>query len=304
MIKEHGLGVLGYCSGLDLDIESHSRVAAPSWIPTWFVELSPVRDSNGRQQSGFINISNSSLSEISSANEILTLGGHFYDEIKTTGSVLSVEPRLEIPDDVSASSSFETISKWLLEIKEHYAFMMPTIARKEGRAVHIGSSVDPAHTNRHSEQNSAETQISGYRSQQEVYEALWRTPIMGSDWEDDEADLLRYEYDVLTGTIDPPAAVDIHKWRAESSEYYRHHVKAAVCGTRWFVSSKGYLGLGRPSISPGDLIAIFNHSITPFIVRSGKDSMFRLLGSAQIFGVVDSEATEAKCRAHLKILLY
>ena len=132
MIKEHGLGVLEYCSGLDLDVESHSRIATPSWIPTWFVKLSPIRDSNGIQQSGFIDKSNSSLNWIPSANEILTLGGHFYDEIKTTGSVLSPDLRLETANDSSASLSFETISKWLLEIKEHYAFMVPTFA-KNGR---------------------------------------------------------------------------------------------------------------------------------------------------------------------------
>jgi len=127
---------------------------------------------------------------------------------------------------------------------------------------------------------------------------------MGSDWEDDEADLLRYEYNVLTSRIDPPAVVDIHKWRAKRSEKYRHHVKATACDTRWFVSSKGYLGLGRPSISPGDLIGIFDDSITPFIIRSRENLMFQLLGSAQIYGMVDSEPTGAKCGAHFKISLY
>jgi len=281
-LLESDLEILEHCIGVDLDIDIHSRVAAPSWVPEWFVKLSPIRDSNGMPQPGFIDLSNSSLSRTLSDNEILDLGGNLYDEVKIVGNVLPTELRIIFTDDSSVLSNLETMRGWLLEIKDRFTPVTSSSSR-------IGS-----------EGNFVDSHASGYKSHQDVEEALWKLPIVGGHWEDEDLLLLRNEYLVLTGGIDPPIAVEIPKWREERSRRYRHHLILYASGKSWFISSKGYLGLGRPSISPGDHIAIFDDLSTPFVIRRGENSMFRLIGPAQVHGMADS----GPIGAHLKISLY
>jgi hypothetical protein len=105
------LKILEHCTKVDLDIDIHLRVAAPSWIPEWFVKLSPIRDSNGMPQPGFINLFNSSLSRTLSDNKILNLGGNLYDKVKIVENVLPVKLRLIFNNNSFVLSDLETIHR-------------------------------------------------------------------------------------------------------------------------------------------------------------------------------------------------
>jgi hypothetical protein len=60
-------------------------------------------------------------------------------------------------------------------------------------------------------------------------------------------------------------------------------------GRKYFVSRRGYLGVGPSATSPGDVIAIILSLDTPLVLKAiGKD-YYQIVGEAYVHGIMDGE---------------
>lgn len=296
LIAKHGIRVMDHCSGVDLDVVPGSRVTAPSWIPTWFVKLSVGRDDNGEPSSEFVDLS-SSISTTKSCKH-LEFGGRIVGSILAVGNVLPVELRIDLTDDDSQMSQTIEIRNWLLEVRALCGNTAPSggeDTEETGQDDLVGTPSSYIGA-----QGSGSVCSRGHSPQESIEEALWRLPITGG--EDDEAlpiDVLRFEYKVLVGHVRPPAGIDTNEWRAKNSAVYRHRIKIVSCDKRAFISSNGALGLGRPSVSPGDKVVFFEGGESPYIVRKGDNVAYKLVGPACISGLKDTDQILEETRVFL-----
>ncbi|KAH8789969.1 hypothetical protein F5882DRAFT_267251, partial [Hyaloscypha sp. PMI_1271] len=69
-------------------------------------------------------------------------------------------------------------------------------------------------------------------------------------------------------------------------------------GRRFFTTEKGYMGLGPPTLQPGDVICVIFGGITPFALRkqesdfssSSQNIRYRLVGECYLHGIMHGEA--------------
>jgi len=72
-----------------------------------------------------------------------------------------------------------------------------------------------------------------------------------------------------------------------------HHRAAYV--RRFFTTKGGYMGL-CPSISrSGDLVVILFGGRTPYILRRGRNGLFRFIGECYVYGLMNAEAMASPC---------
>ena len=57
---------------------------------------------------------------------------------------------------------------------------------------------------------------------------------------------------------------------------------------RFFISTKGYLGLGPPDCDPGDALCVLQNFSTPTVLRR-RDAFHTHVGTAFVHGVMDGE---------------
>ena len=64
-------------------------------------------------------------------------------------------------------------------------------------------------------------------------------------------------------------------------------------GRKFFITKKGYLGLGPKLAELGDKIAIFHGSGVPFVLRKSVDksreSSWEIIGECYVHGIMDGE---------------
>jgi hypothetical protein len=60
-------------------------------------------------------------------------------------------------------------------------------------------------------------------------------------------------------------------------------------GRRYFVSHRGYLGVGPSTTSPGDVIAIILGLDTPLVLRAIGEDRYQIVGEAYVHGIMDDE---------------
>ena len=80
--------------------------------------------------------------------------------------------------------------------------------------------------------------------------------------------------------------------RAGTHDFKEQVVYASRMRT-FFVTSKGYMGLGPFFLRPGDLIVRFDSVATPFAVRKAKNGCFELVGDTYIHGMMDGKLVGA-----------
>jgi hypothetical protein len=79
-------------------------------------------------------------------------------------------------------------------------------------------------------------------------------------------------------------------------ERYTQAAHNTLCGRSFFITSKGWVGIGPDDMAPGDAAAIFYGARTPFILRS-EQSKWRLVGDSYIHGIMGGEALGMSDRA-------
>ncbi|KAH8746880.1 heterokaryon incompatibility protein-domain-containing protein [Hyaloscypha finlandica] len=76
-------------------------------------------------------------------------------------------------------------------------------------------------------------------------------------------------------------------------ERYAENANNALCGRAFFITSKGYIGIGPDDMAKGDTVAILYGARTPFILRNLKKSgKWKLLGDCYVHGIMSGEALE------------
>ena len=62
-------------------------------------------------------------------------------------------------------------------------------------------------------------------------------------------------------------------------------------GRRFFITSKGYIGIGPAALRQHDLVCVLFGGVTPFIVKKDED-FYRFIGEAYVHGLMNGEAIE------------
>ncbi|KAB2571719.1 hypothetical protein DBV05_g9627 [Lasiodiplodia theobromae] len=68
---------------------------------------------------------------------------------------------------------------------------------------------------------------------------------------------------------------------------------------RFFITRKGFFGIGPPCLKRDDLVCILNGGIVPFVLRH-REEHYKLVGDAYIYGIMNGEACEQPFRANLR----
>ncbi|KAF2173691.1 hypothetical protein M409DRAFT_15966 [Zasmidium cellare ATCC 36951] len=97
-------------------------------------------------------------------------------------------------------------------------------------------------------------------------------------------------------SLDPPGTLDIG-------------IEQYALGRRFFITEKGYFGLGPETVRPGDRIAVFFGLSVPLVLRDHEESGFpskTVLGETYVHGVMDGEVLQQwrdGCVEHENVLL-
>lgn len=136
-----------------------------------------------------------------------------------------------------------------------------------------------------------------YKTAEEVYDALWRTPIADRAY--------------------------VHSWETAraSEETHRAYQAVRVGGNvgqgvkyakiafnkllqrRPFRSEGGYIGLGPLGMCPGDLIWILPGADVPFVLRPASNGGFTIVGEAYVHKIMDGEFFELTTRHQIVSLV-
>ena len=86
-----------------------------------------------------------------------------------------------------------------------------------------------------------------------------------------------------------------------NEEQYAEFAEKTLQGRSFFLSAKGYLGIGPDDMEKGDVVAILYGARTPFVLRQTQDqSASSLLGDCYVHGIMAGEALKMKRRADRK----
>jgi hypothetical protein len=66
------------------------------------------------------------------------------------------------------------------------------------------------------------------------------------------------------------------------------------------VTNRGYLGLGRNSTQPGDIVCVLRGGNVPFILRKKVDGYYELVGEAYVHGIMDGSFVRISRKEGLK----
>jgi hypothetical protein len=86
-----------------------------------------------------------------------------------------------------------------------------------------------------------------------------------------------------------------------NEERYAELAQKTLQGRSFFLSAKGYVGIGPDDMEEGDVVAILYGARTPFVLRQTQDqSAWSLLGDCYVHGIMGGEALNMKRRADRK----
>lgn len=83
-----------------------------------------------------------------------------------------------------------------------------------------------------------------------------------------------------------------HGEQSHDEEHTRPFSDPAVtrCMYRSFlITTKGYLGLGRSSTRPGDIVTVLKGGNVPFVLRPCNDGFYTLIGESYVHGIMDGD---------------
>ncbi|KAH7061425.1 heterokaryon incompatibility protein-domain-containing protein [Macrophomina phaseolina] len=69
---------------------------------------------------------------------------------------------------------------------------------------------------------------------------------------------------------------------------------------RFFVTRRGFMGIGPPCMREGDVVSILSGGIVPFLLRP-RGEYYKLVGEAYIYGIMNGEACEQPLRENLQV---
>ncbi|KAF2454933.1 heterokaryon incompatibility protein-domain-containing protein [Lineolata rhizophorae] len=105
------------------------------------------------------------------------------------------------------------------------------------------------------------------------------------------------DFDAFLGDrVDCFAPVDQTFYRAVITrgdpERFSEAASNGCGGRRFFLTSKGYMGVGPPTLRDGDRVCVLYGGIVPFLLRL-RDGHWKLVGEAYVHGLMDGEAVDS-----------
>lgn len=131
-----------------------------------------------------------------------------------------------------------------------------------------------------------------YKDADAVKQAVWRTPIADLEPVKDEGwvrarNSFEKAYDFWNELEN-----FTQKERILNDEFlikYLSMLRVFSGGRKYFVTERGYLGLGPQNTKRGDLVAVIFGLQVPFVLRHRGDGKWRIVGETYVHGVMDGE---------------
>jgi hypothetical protein len=126
--------------------------------------------------------------------------------------------------------------------------------------------------------------------------AFWRTLVNDMLEQGDLTIIGRYQtedYKVYRMWVEELGDSDTPYWKSRHVQSYHTAFRAACSGRRFFVTKKGYFGIGPAELEVGDDIYILAGGRAPLVLRPLPESQpntFELVGDCYVHGVMDGEA--------------
>lgn len=134
-----------------------------------------------------------------------------------------------------------------------------------------------------------------YGSEEEVNEALWRTPIANRayvhNWETGDASAETYWAYQAVRANDVGRAIK-----------YANIAYSKLFRRRPFRTAKGYIGLGPLRVCEGDSIWILPGADVPFVFRPTGHGSFTVIGEAYVHGIMRGELCETQTVTRLPVI--
>jgi hypothetical protein len=269
LIQQMGLEVLTWCHP---KAPPREDCYLPSWAPDWSSAFSRPLGKFGRETNFRYMASGDSTARfqfLDSSNEfpILCASGIKVDEIFAVGQALTQVPVSDLT--------------WLTNgLDPNYQLQQEWLSDIERLSKHCGNR---------------------YGSSQALEDAVWRTPITDLEFtsagEYRRASSSMQKGHLLYRTGFFRATMSQRELQQRSDDigliamYWRPMVSRSS-GRKYFVSQRGYLGVGPSTISPGDVIAIVLGLDTPLVLRAIEKDHYQIVGEAYVHGIMDGELME------------
>ena len=258
----------------------------PSWVPDWTGPNEMCFGGTVRTSGYRAGLDISARVRPGPTKETLLLQGMAIDQIKDVGTT---RPRAPSGGDDKVNVEFiQKASNWLLEVES------------------VASKI-PGQTNRARWPQAPYPPSSSTRESQTLYEAFWRTLIanaclgspgsgficgpvlseVGGYYQSYCKIALGLGRSIYDGqTISNATSV------TQSNLFSRAHTSATE-GRKFFVTQRGFMGLGNQAAEVGDLVVVLAGGVTPFVLRRDGVDLYRLVGEAYVHGLMEGKYLKA-----------
>jgi hypothetical protein len=133
--------------------------------------------------------------------------------------------------------------------------------------------------------------------------AFWRTLVHDMLVREDLATIRRCQtedYKVYRTWVKELGDSDAPYWKSLHAQYYHSGFREACLGRRFFITKKGYFGIGPAELEEGDEIYILAGGKVPLVLRPSPESQpntFELVGDCYVHGVMDGEAVTERTQS-------
>jgi hypothetical protein len=266
LIEQTGLEVLAWCN---FRASPGEDCQLPSWAPDWSRPFSRPLGKFGKKTDFRYMASEDSAPQfrfLDSGKEfpILCVSGVQVDNIFAVGRAL---PHFPVSDLTWLTNdqdpNFQLQLEWLSDIEQ--------------LSKHCGNV---------------------YGSPKALEDAIWRTPITDLEFTSAgeyqrasttmQKGYLLYRMGFLRATMSRRELQQRSDDLRLVAMFWRPMVSRSS-GRRYFVSHRGYLGVGPSTTSPGDVIAIILGLDTPLVLRAIGEDRYQIVGEAYVHGIMDGE---------------
>ncbi|KAK0652387.1 heterokaryon incompatibility protein-domain-containing protein [Cercophora newfieldiana] len=272
LLEQNGPDVLCFCRETELSLQG-----LPSWVPDFTARRIPMIGDVSLGDNGYEPYDackGTVWPEWGSRSHIV---GSVYEEpvVSLPGLIVGriAEVGQEFKAPPSTPSFLNDCRDWLQELKSMVEKSTAYDAPREDEDV-----------------NRRQT------TKSEVLENLWRVPIADLSLVKrpgaGDTPLFIEGFAILTGQQPPPEELDEEaKFNWVFSKSWDYRVPWKIYERRAFVDGDGRPGLGPKNLEPDDSIVVFAGGHVPFILRRKEgDSLYSLVGSAYVYGLMDGEA--------------
>ncbi|OTA69208.1 hypothetical protein K449DRAFT_384126 [Hypoxylon sp. EC38] len=274
----------------------------PSWVPVW---SEPRRTSAIDYESFHADAGRKmSIQKVENANE-LKVSGFSLDSIMSVTSGL-------VDEKLSVRTEDELVEWHYPPHQEEIDFVKSawSLITDFYRSILIGSSSLVATSQDATTQPYLPTY---YESDEGVFEAFVRTlsvqtseasPDDRGDESKDMIDSAEAWFQQSVGWSSHPASLVTKIWHTIRDKWYpgagmlfQASLLRACVGRKFFVTKRGFIGIGPASLKADDLVVVILGVPVPFLVRKTESQNYNLIGECYVDGIMDGGLVQTKQRA-------